>query len=270
VAYASGSPTQKLDIYLPNEGKGPFPVIVAIHGGGFEGGDKNTGEVNAEMDGLARGYAVVSVNYRLAKEAVFPAAVQDVKAAIRFLRANAKKYNLDPSRVVAWGDSAGANIAAMIGTTAGVKELEDLSMGNANQPSDVKVVVDFFGPTDFADMDAAYARAGVTQHMQHSGADSSESHYVGFQVTADPDRARKADPETYVSAKTPPFFIENGDKDPVVPPSSHVAFAAKLEAAIGKDKVVHIVLEGSGHGGPAFQTKENLDKVFAFIDKYLK
>lgn len=142
VPYADQSPAQKLDIFLPDTGEGPYPVILAIHGGGFMGGDKDSGEVNAEMTGLTRGYAVVTVNYRLSGEAPFPAAVYDVKAAVRFLKAHASEYQLDPDRIAAWGDSAGGNLASMLGTTGGHGELEDLSMGNADQDSRVRCVVD--------------------------------------------------------------------------------------------------------------------------------
>jgi len=270
IAYATASPAQKLDLYLPNDGKGPFPVIFAVHGGGFLAGDKSSPQVQPEMDGLTRGYAVVCVNYRLSREAIFPAAILDLKAALRFLRANAAKFNLDPERIAAWGDSAGGNLASMLGATAGVPALEDLTMGNAGESSNVQAVVDFYGPTDFANMDNAFAYSGITQHMIHSSADSYESRYMGFLITSYPEKARRADPETYISASAPPFFIENGDKDLTVPPSQNAHLAAALEKAIGKDKVVYISLPGAGHGGPEFDSAENLDRVFAFLDKFLR
>jgi len=270
LAYATASQAQKLDIYLPNEGGGPFPVIFAVHGGGFLLGDKGGPFVQPAMNGLTRGYAVVSVNYRLSREAVFPAAVLDLKAALRFVRANAARYNLDANRIAAWGDSAGGNLASMLGVTAGVDALEDLNMGNAGQPSSVQAVVDFYGPTDFANMDNAFAESGITKHMIHSKANSYESRYMGFPVTSNPERAGKANPETYISSAAPPFFIENGDKDSTVPPSQNAHLAAVLEKAIGKEKVVYVSLPGAGHGGPEFETAENLEKVFEFLDRFLK
>lgn len=121
VAYATGSPSQQLDIYLPKTGTGPFPVIVFIHGGGFMVGDKNDGQEVPAVSAVDRGYAVVSVNYRMSGEAKFPAAIHDIKAAIRFIKANAAKYHLDPSKVATWGDSAGAHFAALVGTSGGGK-----------------------------------------------------------------------------------------------------------------------------------------------------
>ena len=98
------SGAQKLDIYLPEVGDGPFPVIVQIHGGAFRMGDKGDAQVNPSLEGLTHGYAVVSINYRLSGEAIFPAQIQDVKAAIRSLRANAKKYKLNPDKIATWAD----------------------------------------------------------------------------------------------------------------------------------------------------------------------
>ena len=111
IPYASLSPAQKLDIYLPDDSAGPFPVIVSIHGGAFMGCDKADMQVLPMLEGLKRGYAVVAVNYRLSWEAIFPALVQDVKAAMRWIRAHAQRYLLDPNKIAAWGGSAGAYLS---------------------------------------------------------------------------------------------------------------------------------------------------------------
>ena len=153
VAYADASSTQKLDLYLP-AGAGPFPVIVNIHGGGFKLGDKGMVDDASGKAFLAAGYAIASIDYRLSGEAKFPAAVLDAKAAVRFLRANAAKYNLNPDKVVAFGQSAGGNIASMLGTTGNVAEFDDPSLGNAGVSSRVQAVINWFGPNDFAQMDA--------------------------------------------------------------------------------------------------------------------
>ena len=117
LAYASTSAVQKLDLYLPNEGSGPFPLIIEFHPGGFMTGGKSMG-IGPMLEGLKRGYAVASVGYRLSGEASFPAAVNDAKAAVKFLRASAGKYNLDPRRFAAWGSSAGGNLAALVAVSA--------------------------------------------------------------------------------------------------------------------------------------------------------
>lgn len=137
VAYAQVSAAQKLDIYLPEDGDGPFPVIVAIHGGAFRMGDKADGQHTPMLEGLERGYAVVSINYRMSGEAIFPAAVYDVKAAIRWIRANAASYHFNAEKIAVWGGSAGGHLAAMAGVSGGVAELEDLSLGAAEFSSRV-------------------------------------------------------------------------------------------------------------------------------------
>ncbi|HDG9792415.1 TPA: alpha/beta hydrolase [Raoultella planticola] len=270
IPYATQSNAQKLDIYLPGEGKAPYPVIIAIHGGGFIFGDKGTSEVDAPMTGLKRGYAVVSINYRLAGEATFPAAVYDVKAAVRFIKANAEKYGLDPHRVVAWGDSAGANLASMLGTTAGIPVLEDLTMGNAKQSSRVNAVVSFFGPTDFSAMDAQFKESGKKSLQIHNAADSGESQYMGMQISKIPHLVRFANPQSYISKDCVPFFLMNGSEDPIVPTQQSENFAKALQAVIGEDKVTYVQLQGAGHGTAEFEAKENLDQVFQFLEKHLK
>lgn len=272
VPYVTGSTlaSQTLDVYLPATGKGPFPVIVAIHGGGFKFGDKNSGEVNNELVGLTKGYAVISVNYRLSGEAPFPGAVYDVKAAIRFIKANASKYNLDANKIAAFGDSAGANLAAMLGTSAGVSTVEDLSMGNADQTSNVQAVVDFYGPINFTTMDAENAASGVANAQVHSTPTSFESAYMGADITTIPDQVKLANPTTYITSDDSPFFIENGTLDPNVPTQQSVDFAAALAKVIGEDKVTYTQLQGALHGGDQFDAADNLEKVYSFLDKYLK
>jgi acetyl esterase/lipase len=154
LAYASASATQILDLYLPTTGSGPFPVVINIHGGGFKFGDKG---MLSEATGTAlldAGYAVASINYRFSGEAVFPAAVQDAKAEVRFLRANAAQYNLNPEKMAVLGQSAGGNLAAMVGVTGNISDFDDASLGNAGVSSAVQAVIDQYGPTDFLQMDA--------------------------------------------------------------------------------------------------------------------
>jgi acetyl esterase/lipase len=270
IAYANQSQAQKLDIYLPEEGDGPYPVILSIHGGAFKSGDKGDGQVNAMLEGLKRGYAVVSVNYRLSGEAIWPAQIQDVKAAIRWIRANSKQYKLNSGKIASWGGSAGGHLSAMAGTSGNVKELEDLSQGNADQSSRVQAVVDWFGPTDFLKMDEQAKESKVANPQVHSIPDSPESQLIGKNLQDAPDLVKAANPETYISKDDPPFFIQHGLNDPLVPYPQSVNFAKKLEQTLGKEKVTLELIPGTGHGGPNFQTKENIDKVFAFLDKYLK
>lgn len=122
IAYANLSPAEKLDIYLPSEGDGPLPVIISIHGGAFMFGDKAAEQLNPMLKGLNHGYAIVSINYQMSGEAIFPANINDVKTAICCVKANATKYKFSPKRIALWGGSAGVNLAALTGTSGDVKE----------------------------------------------------------------------------------------------------------------------------------------------------
>lgn len=260
IAYASTSAAQKLDIYLPT-GNGPFPVVINIHGGGFMVGDKANPALGDEL--LAAGYAVASINYRLAAEAKYPAQIQDAKAAVRFLRANAAKYNLDPKRVVAFGQSAGGNLAATLGTSCGVAALEGADLGNADQSSCVQAVVDWFGPTDFLQMDQQFA--GTSCPVNHDAANSPESQVIGAAIQTVPDKAQAANPITYVSAKAPPFLIQHGTADCNVPPQQGQLLYDALKPLIGADKVTYTLLQGAGHGGSQFSAAANVKVVLDFL-----
>lgn len=267
--YASLSQSQKLDIYLPEQGNGPFPVILHIHGGGFAIGDKRDIHVMAFLRGLERGYAVVSVNYRLSGEAVFPAGLQDVKAAIRWLRANADQYHLDGDRVVACGGSSGGNYAAMVCLTASVTEFDDASLGNTEYPCHVQAAVDLFGPTDFLKMDEQLAENGFGP-SDHGEADSPESRYLGAKLSDAPLKVVLANPMTYIHEHMPPILIQHGRLDTLVPIQQSMMFVEKLEKYISHDRFEFDIIEGAGHGDPLFETEENMHRVFSFIDKHLK
>ena len=269
IAYASTSPAQKLDIYLP-EGDGPFPVILSIHGGAFKGGDKRDNQVVPMLEGLKRGYAVVSINYRLSPEAIFPAQIYDVKAAVRWVRANAKKYKFNADKIAAWGGSAGGTLCALAGTSGNVKELEDLSLGNPTQSNIVQAVVDWFGPTDFLKMDEQLKESKVKNPQIHSIPESPESELIGKNLADAPDLVKAVNPETYITPDDPPFLIQHGLIDHLVPYQGSVNLAAKLSADIGKEKVTLELFENNDHGGPAFTTIPNINKVFVFLDQYLK
>lgn len=270
--YAHLSPTQKLDIYIPAEGKGPFPVILQIHGGAFKEGDKADVQTLPMMAGLDRGYAVVAVNYRMSGEARFPALVHDIKAAIRWVQANSARFHLDPRKIAAWGGSAGGWQSTMAGLTAGVSSLEDLSLGNPDQSCEIQAVVDWFGPTDFLKMDEQVAASGLVPVFGefHNSADSPESLLLGKQIILVPELVKAANPETYITPHAPPFLIQHGTLDAVVPVQQSIHLAEKLTAAIGKEKVTLELLEGAQHADPRFETPDNVQRVLDFLDMYLK
>lgn len=272
VPYANISSAQKLDIYLPSTGSVPFPVIVSIHGGAFMSGDKADGQEKAALMARDSGYAVASINYRLSSEAIFPAQIQDVKAAIRFLRANASQYNLNPDKIAVWGGSSGGNLASLAGTSGDVAILEDLTLGNESYSSRVQAVVDWFGPINFSNMDIQFLTNEVPKKMPGTtdAATSPESKLIGAAVGTNPELVAKANPETYITSDDPPFFIEHGTADGNIPTQQSRDFYANLIKVLPVENVTLTILEGAGHGGDAFNSAENVAKVVAFLDKYLK
>ncbi len=253
VPYASTSASQVLDLWLPPNATAATPLIVYIHGGAFKGGDK--GMVASKVQPLLdAGYAVASLNYRLSGEAVFPAGVQDVKAAVRWLRANAATYNLDPARFATWGESAGAHLASMIGTSGDQTTLlDDPSLGNANVSSAVQAVVHWYGPTDFLQMDAqAASGGGCTTPQVHDPADSPESAWVGGALQTVPEVVAQANPITYIATATklPAFSIAHGDADCNVPYQQSQILADALTAAGAEPELT--ILPGASHGDAQF------------------
>ena len=273
IAYATASGTQMLDLYLP-EGNGPFPVVVNIHPGGFFTGDKDMVPGTPGKAMLEAGYAIASINYRLSSEATFPAAVQDAKAAVRFLRANAAEYKLNPDKIAAFGQSAGGNLASMLGTSGDVAEFDDPSLGNAGVSSRVQAVINWFGPNDFAVMDEQAKAQGCSASDQtHSAADSPESKYLGAPVPTVPDLVNQANPITYITEDDPPFLVQKGDQDCTIAIENTKMLADALAAA-GLD-VRYDLLQGVGHGDgfgsttPVFESEENSQALVDFLNTKL-
>jgi acetyl esterase/lipase len=271
VAYADQSPTQKIDIYLPEQGDGPFPVIMAVHGGAWLFGDKRDVQHLPMMKGLERGYAVICVNYRLSQEAIFPNQIFDVKAALRFVKANATHYHLNDNKIGFWGGSAGGHLSSLLGTSAHVKELEDLTMGHAGQNCEIQAVVDWCGPCeDFIQMDIEFKKSGMGV-ADHSLDGSPESLLLGKKITAIPELVKFASPMTYVTKDAPYFLIQHGELDHIVPIEQSIRFAAQLEKVAGLEKVTFEILKDiHHHGDPGFETEINVNRVYAFLDKHLK
>jgi acetyl esterase/lipase len=267
VAYAGISETQKLDLFLP-EGDGPFPLVVNIHGGAFRFGGRGMLDAPIAKALLQEGIAVASIDYRLSGEAKFPAAVLDAKAAVRFLRANAGKYRLDGGKFVAFGQSAGGNLASMLGTSGGVAEFDDPTLGNAGVSSRVQGVIDWFGPTDFLKMDAHAAEQGCPgQARRHGEADSPEALYLGGRPADLPELAAKSNPITFITPDDPPFLLQKGEKDCVVPVGQSRILSDTLKAA-GVRAELDMLPAGHGDMGspvPVFLSAENIARVTGFV-----
>jgi acetyl esterase/lipase len=247
-----------LDLYMPESAPGPLPLIVWVHGGAWLGGDKSDCPA---VPWTRLGYAVASIGYRFSGEAIFPAQIEDCKAAVRWLRAHSGEYGLDPHRFGAWGASAGGHLVALLGTAAHVREWE--SVGEHREVSSgVQAVCDWFGPSDLTEMSA------FPSVIDHDAPDAAEALLIGGPVQQNKEKAARANPITYVTPDAPPFLIQHGDRDDIVPINqSELLYAALREASV---EVTYDVIEGAGHGGPEFGSERVLGAVQEFFDRQLK
>ena len=254
----------RLDVYRPR-GAAIVPCVVFIFGGAWRMGDKASVRGRCGALHLATcGYAVAAVSYRLSQVAKFPAQIRDVKSAIAFLRRNAERFGLDTSRFAALGPSAGGHLAAMAGVTDGIETFEPAE--GLPQPSgtSVQAVIDYFGPTDFLQMDAH----SINDQIVHDAADSPESQLVGGPVQDNIALVQAANPLTWVTPQAPPFLLIHGDADPLVPFNQSELLAAELEV----NGVPHelICVEGGGHGdGGEFEAGALEREVERFLGEHL-
>jgi acetyl esterase/lipase len=251
------NPRQTLDLYLPKARKDDkqLPVVVFIHGGAWQAGDKRGGYRMIASLVESGNYIGVSVGYRLTGEAIWPAQIHDCKAAIRWLRANAEKYKLDPNKIGVTGTSAGGHLVAMLGTTGDVPELEGTLGDHLNESSRVQCVVDQFGPTDLLAMGGS-----------HNNPNSPESRLVGGAVQEMQKVAREASATTHVSPDAPPFLLIHGTNDRTVPFNQSELLHDALKKAGVESTLVPV--EGGGHGG--FPPQELADRLRQFFDKHLR
>ena len=266
VSYAgTENPAQTMDILIPGEGDGPFPTLIQFHGGAFLGGDKRDSQCIYLAKGLQRGYAVVNVNYRLTGEAVFPLPVFDVKAAVRFLRANAQTYHLDPARFAVSGDSAGAYFAALLGTSAGVGALEDLTMGNAEYDSSVQAVIGMFGVYDLA-MQSQFTEDAPPLPGGIKIANYADT-FAGAVCRDCPGLASMASPASYVTKDCPPMLIQAGTADEIVPYQASVELVRHVNAVCGEGRAILESIQGANHGHPDYESERFESSRFDFLDR---
>lgn len=262
-----GDPSQTLDVYYPEKtADKPVPLLVWIHGGGWYSGSK------AERPYVGRvnnGYIFASVEYRFSQKAVFPAQAQDCQAAIRWLRANAKKYNIDPNHIGVGGLSAGGHLVAILGVTGG-KHIFPAIGGNEDQSDRVQAVCDLYGPTDFNTVyEQSHVKDGVKTMWSWNQGDPY-SRLIGGKMGAGQNKQKcdEASPVNYVSKDNAPFLILHGDRDRAVPYEQSVELADLLTKA-GVEVTLQR-LPGSDHGGPAFNLMPVHYLVRDFFDKHLK
>lgn len=239
----------KLDLYLPPKAAAAAeapPLVVWIHGGGWESGDKARGPM---LGYVAAGYAAASINYRLSQQATFPAQIHDCKAAIRWLRAKAAQFGYDADRIGVTGGSAGGHLASLLGTTNGNQDLEGELGEHVDTPSDVHAVVNLYGPAHF------------TRFSPDQGP-------VFRLLGGSAELGKLASPTTHVSAGDPPFLILHGTADRVVPVEQSRILHERLTQAGVESEL--IVLDGAGHGGEEFFAARPLGAIAKFLERHLR
>jgi acetyl esterase/lipase len=256
-----GNAMHRLDLLLPKDRAGKkLPLVVFIHGGSWVSGSRQDC-MPAIQELVKAGYATATISYRLSGEAQWPAQIFDCKAAVRFLRAKAGDYQIDPTRVGVGGFSAGGHLASMLGTSGGVKELEGTLGANRKASSRVNCVVNFFGPEDFQTI--------IPQNTDHPIISAYGQHNVtklfGAPIGKAPEIARQASPLTWVSKDDPPFLTAHGTSDPVVPfQQAQEIHGALLKAGVES----HLfAMQGEGHG---FSNDALNTQVLLFLNKHLK
>lgn len=231
-----------------------LPCVVVIHGGGWAAGRKEQHDT-LTWEFARRGYVSATVGYRLVPKALFPAQIEDVKCAVRFLRAHARKYGLDPDRMGAMGFSAGGHLAMMLGVMGPGDGLEGEG-GWADQSSQVQAVVNFFGPTDFVSADFPEASRGIV------------ARWIGGARREKPEEYRRASPIAYVSKGDAPILHFQGTKDALVPHTQIYAMVDAMTAAGVPGRAEFIV--GAGHGLRPPELGRTSEATFAFFDQHLK
>lgn len=252
-----GETSLKLDLHRP-PGENP-PLIVYVHGGGWRAGSKEDVPIADLYD---KGFAIASVDYRLSTQAVFPAQVHDIKAAIRFLRANAGVFHLNASKIAIIGSSAGGHLAALVGVSNGSPDLEGKVGEHLDQSSDVQVIVSFFGASNLETILSQSTPKGRDFRIP------ALKLLLGDTPDKKPELAKLASPVTHLDKHDPPLLLIHGDADPQMPPQQSQELAKAYES-LGLP-VTLILLPGSLHGGAEFYDEERTGIVAKFLDKVLR
>jgi acetyl esterase/lipase len=244
----------QLDMARPKTGDGPFPAIVCIHGGGFRAGTRQ-GYDDLCIRLAQQGYVAVTVSYRLAPKYQFPAAIYDVKAAVRWLRANAKQYKVDPARIGVTGGSAGGHLAQFLGVTADVKQFEGTG-GNAEQSSRVACVVNYYGPSDFTKSYGKSVDAAQVLPL-----------WLGGNLEQARHQHILASPLYWVTPDAAPTLCIHGTEDKYVAHEQAVWLVDKLKASGVEAEL--LTLDGAGHGFKGKDAEKAEKAMLAFIAKHL-
>jgi len=257
IVYAEvGNRKLLLDVYTPSTEKNPY-LIVWIHGGAWNSGSKE----NPPLDLLSSGYAIASVDFRLSTEAVFPVPIHDIKAAVRFLRGNAKKYGYRSDKIIIWGSSSGGHLAALVGTTNNDSYLEGNEGSYLKESSSIQAIIDFYGPTNFLTILNQSTPHGISVRAP------ALTRLLGKPVEQVEDLAKKASPVYQVNDNDPPLLIVHGEQDIQVPINQSLELMN-----VYKKYSLHVQFEsipGAGHGGDVFYKTDGRKMTEKFLSNIL-
>jgi len=262
-------PEQLLDVYLPESGTKPYPVLIYVHGGGWTMGTKTEGFVDGVIGLIDHGYAVISVDYRLASRTVhFPQFIFDVKTAVRWARAHAEEYGFDPDRFAMAGDSAGGHITLMLGYTAGHPEYAGEEYGWPGVSDKLQAICSMYGPSTLAEPTTRFFRESGVKRIRREDP-NARTHYDFVFGTDNIDLLKLTSPLSFVTKDIPPTLLLHGVQDGVVPYQQSTILADRIREVCGEDRVEIILYEDRNHADYPFNTKENSDTIAAFLNKVL-
>lgn len=271
-------PAQKLDIWLPRQATRPYPTILFIHGGGFISLDKRESESSpVVLEALHRGYAAVSINYRMLPQIHFEETIQDIQDALRFVLDHANNFQIDTTNLIVWGGSAGGYLALMAGLL---------------RPQWVKKIIAWYPITDFTQIDTQLASNQLIQHFLpqqtndhdttyvpatplakntdfpfHNTSDSLDSQFVGEPLNHPGKRSILASPVNYLTTTMPPMLLQHGSGDEIIPMQQSVEFAVKAHQVTQDDRVKCEIIPGAIHGSVLFMTPENYNHIFDWLTR---
>lgn len=276
IPYADASVNQILDIWYPDKGEAPYPLVIVFHGGAFAAGHKRSHYIKSMCKPISQGYAIATVEYRLYHEAKWPAQLYDGKAAIRFLRANAEKYDLDPDRFAVWGNSAGGNVTQLLAVTGDDPEMDDLTLG-VKASSKVQAAIAWYTTselmsceqfgTDIAEKrDATGAGKGMMPG-DGKGNKSMFSDLLGFMPLFYPEKTLKASPIAFVHEDCPPMLLQHGTNDLVIDYHQSVYMKNKIDEVCGEGRAQLDLFKDEPHGSQVIKADANIAHCIDWLDE---
>ena len=279
VPYATQDPRQVVDIWLPEEGEGPFPLLVFVHGGGWVSGDKRENTMPIVFKAMSQGYALACVEDRLAPDSLWPSALYDVHCAIRFLRAHAQDYRLKTDKIAIMGNSAGAHLANMVAALGGRSILKGEELGYANEDDSVQCLISVYAPTDIARIDqddwsciSNFDKVNGNYVVEDEGIDDLTKPHntmLGYPARLNPAAAASAGPVNFITADFPPAYFLHGLSDQIVPYTQSVSMWRKVNDVCGEARAKIELFPGCLHGDPAMKTDAVMNRILDFIDEHI-